>query len=189
MLINIIYGEYLCFLQKYFTCKQIFVRPCTLFCTQPGPWQEPWGPCGCRPGGRGGSEAPAMSRRFRSIRSVETQNWAFSTHFGREWQSLCLIRNNGEYLGIAWTASTEHSLSNQDSPFRRPKRPDILDLMLWGHRSSQRRLSRREAERRRDDLKQGRNHGGLGWVRSGGRNHLIMPSWRSLVREGINDKQ
>ena len=113
----------------------------------------------------------------RSIRSVETENWVFLTHSGLGWQSLCLFRNNGEYLGIDCNA-----LSDQDSPFRRPKRPGTGDLMLWGHRSSQRRLSRLEAERRRVDLKQGRSWrtGHLGRAEPGDGNHLIMPSWRSL---------
>ena len=121
----------------------------------------------------------------RQICSVETENWAFLTHFGREWQSLCLFRNNGEYLGIAWAASTLSALfygCSQDSPFRRPKRPGTRDRMLWGHRSSQRRLSRLEAERRRVDLKQGRSWrtGHLGRAGPGDVNYLIMPSWRSL---------
>ena len=104
--------------------------------------------------------------------------------FDTFWPRVAIFVFDPQQWRISWYCL--NTLSDQNSPFRRPKRPDILNLTLWGHRSSQRRLSRQEAERRRDHLKQGRNHrglawAGLGWAGPGDRNHLIMPSWRSLA--------
>ena len=79
--------------------------------------------------------------------------------FDTFWPRVAIFVFDPQQWRISWYCL--NTLSDQNSPFRRPKRPGIQDRMLLGHRSSQRRLSRQEAERRRDDLKQGRNHGGL----------------------------